>query len=380
MLVFFSLLCWLIVMFFRVLLSPEHLDPQTLAKHSNISSQLLSDLQSSWLGSKAPDPPFKGTPDPPAKVAPDPQFKGDSAFNSSSPSNPDNSTRNQYDPTIPSLNSIPSQDRSKKTNKTKNASIDISNDIDDARVVSSSSSIDFMSDASHISYGNIDNNPQQKIIEEVMELQQVMEQQQNGHNCNSIPTDDSLSGSSVTTAPSSHGSPCNGSSTTLPQSPTERRGLFVVPSVPEVPVVPDWDLVIGGYDHIDDYNWDNFLIQSEIPLIIRKLLGFSSETLYVEKEAKPGGGFQMLVTTVNWIVTHQSKFTLREEFTEDDLDGTSSVNMFYFIDNRTLAQTKVKPKWNLFLHRSFDKTGCNLTVVDRDRHIAARRFYTRIGS
>lgn len=38
--------------------------------------------------------------------------------------------------------------------------------------------------------------------------------------------------------------------------------IFAVPSMPAEPLEPDWDVVLGGFDHYDDANWDNFLIQS----------------------------------------------------------------------------------------------------------------------
>lgn len=153
--------------------------------------------------------------------------------------------------------------------------------------------------------------------------------------------------------------------------------------MPAVAVEADWTVVLGSFKHFDDQNWENFLIQSEVPLFIRRLLGWSSETLHIAREgavepnSKPSE-FQLLVTTSNWLITHQSRAHLRTPYHEDDLDGTESQNTFFFLTPRTLVQEKLKPNWHMFLYRQFDETGCNMTVVDRERRLAARRFYKRL--
>lgn len=49
-----------------------------------------------------------------------------------------------------------------------------------------------------------------------------------------------------------------------------------------------------------------------------------TNTLFTAEPGVDPSDFQMLITTANWLITHQSRFHLRRTYNEDDLDGTDS--------------------------------------------------------
>ncbi|KAL7639663.1 UNVERIFIED_CONTAM: hypothetical protein RMT77_010166 [Armadillidium vulgare] len=161
-------------------------------------------------------------------------------------------------------------------------------------------------------------------------------------------------------------------------------------------VDPDWSIVLGTFSHYDDENWKDFLIKTEVPIIVRMFLADSSETVTIsrklnrkKKDSKQGkknlnpklispSDFEMSIETTSWILTHESEFRLGEVVIEHDLDGTDSKNTFFFSNPRLLIHNKIKNKWRTAIVRHFDETGLNMTFVDRDRLLMARRFFKRI--
>ncbi|KAB7501723.1 hypothetical protein Anas_04021 [Armadillidium nasatum] len=171
-------------------------------------------------------------------------------------------------------------------------------------------------------------------------------------------------------------------------------------------VDPDWSNVLGTFSHYDDENWKEFLIKTEVPIIVRMFLAdsfrkrskfhenltrrkkilsklimfapvFSGKKNLNPKLISPSD-FEMSIETTSWILTHESKFRLGDVVIEHDLDGTDSKNTFFFSNPRLLIHNKIKNKWRTAIVRHFDETGLNMTFVDRDRLLMARRFFKRI--
>nr|XP_053628569.1 uncharacterized protein LOC128685954 [Cherax quadricarinatus] len=165
-------------------------------------------------------------------------------------------------------------------------------------------------------------------------------------------------------------------------------------------VRPDWSLVQGTFTHLKDENFEEFLITSGVPYIVRSIIVkavptvtieyfyqnddyyYDLENHYIDTDLdKLGVGdgrvYQVVITTDTWIKSNEERFRPGYAFVKQDYDGTPSKNTYWFVSPSVLMHQKQKEKVTINIIRSFHADGFIMTIINNKTGMRARRHFLR---
>lgn len=167
-------------------------------------------------------------------------------------------------------------------------------------------------------------------------------------------------------------------------------------------VEPDWEMILGSFEHYKDENFEEFLIAAGAPYFVRNMILSATPTVTIERiyeddyyyydleydypdpdydhhtGEKDQPVYQMVITSSTWLSSHSERFRMGYTFVKTDFDGTDSKNTYRFAAPTVMVHSKVKEQLSTNIIRKFDKEGIVVTIVNKATGMAAKRYYRRL--